>query len=227
MKTYATLLLVIIPVFSFSSFGQQSASAPAAIENATLILDNTPKDNLVIVAYYVEETINMTFGKRITKYEVSKLSMVNTYDLGPHNTRTVTPIYRKAKVKAVEENLQPKTVSDNVSTVIKPVKVEVIAPSEPQKYINIDVVATYEKVLDKGYKTTEMLTRVADKAYFSGDLATAVKYYSQLFEMNTNLEAMYYYRYAQCLKGMDQIEKANEMMKLFEIKNSTSKVARK
>lgn len=227
MKTYATLLLVIIPVFSFSSFGQQSASAPTAIENATLILDNTPKDNLVIVAYYVEETINMTFGKRITKYEVSKLSMVNTYDLGPHNTRTVTPIYRKAKVKAVEENLQPKTVSDNVPTTIKPVKVEVIAPSEPQKYINIDVVATYEKVLDKGYKTTEMLTRVADKAYFSGDLATAVKYYSQLFEMNTNLEAMYYYRYAQCLKGMDQIEKANEMMKLFEIKNSTSKVARK
>lgn len=227
MKTYATLLLVIVPVFSFSSFGQQSASAPTAIENATLILDNTPKDNLVIVAYYVEETINMTFGKRITKYEVSKLSMVNTYDLGPHNTRTVTPIYRKAKVKAVEENLQPKTISDNVSTAIKPVKVEVIAPSEPQKYINIDVVATYEKVLDKGYKTTEMLTRVADKAYFSGDLATAVKYYSQLFEMNTNLEAMYYYRYAQCLKGMDQIEKANEMMKLFEIKNSTSKVARK
>lgn len=229
MKTYAVLFTTMVHIFSFSCFSQHPTSAPAlaAIENATLLLDSTPKDGLIIVAYCVEETINMTFGKRITKYEVPRLNMIDTYDLGPNNTRTVTPIYGKAKVKTVENDLQPKAVSDKVVTFIKPVKVGVIAPTEPQKYLNIDVVNTYEKVIDKGYKTPEMLTRVADRAFFSNDLATAAKYYAQLFEMDANIEPMYYYRYAQSLKGIDEIEKANEMMKLFEIKNATYKVARK
>lgn len=227
MKTYATLLLIMVPVFSFNSFGQHSAPTPAAIENATLLLDGTPKDGLVIVGYYVEETVHMAFGKRITQYEVPKISMIDTYYLGPNNTRTVTPIYGKAKVKIAEENLQPKTVSKTVTNVINPVNVAVIAPTKPQKYINVDVVTTYEKVIDKGYKTPEMLAKVADRAYFEGDLVTAAKYYGQLIEMNADLEAMYYYRYAQSLKGTEQIEKANEIMKLFEIKNSASKVARK
>jgi len=228
MKTYGILFIVIVFNFSFSCFGQSkdNAAAITAIENATVRSDNSSKENLVIVGYYVEETINMTFGKRITKYEVSKLGMVNTYDLGPNNTRVVTPIYRKPKVKKVDVVLQSKTFIDSSATDIRPIKVEVIAPTEDPKYVTIDVVDTYAKVLGKGYKSIEMLTKVADRAYFDGDLATAAKYYEELFIMKTDLDAMYYYRYAESLKGINQIGKANEAMLLFESKNTSNNVVK-
>lgn len=228
MKAYVVNFIAIISVFSFNAHAQKTnhVAVIAAAENAAASKsDIAPKDDRVIVAYYVEETINMAFGKRITKYEVSKLNMVSTYDLGPNNTRVVTPIYRKAKVKTVDVALQSKTFVDSAATKIKPIKVEVIAPTEAPKYLNIDVVDTYAKVLDKGYKSIEMLTKVADRAYFDGDLTTAAKYYEELFGMNTNLEAMYYYRFAQSLKGTDQTKKAEAIMKQFENKNGAYKVA--
>jgi len=228
MKTYEVLFVAILLNFSFSCFGQSkdNASAVTAIENATVRSDNSSKENLVIVGYYVEETINMTFGKRITKYEVSKLNMVNTYDLGPNNTRVVTPIYRKPKVKRFDVALQSKTLVDSSAVKIDPVIVDVIAPTEAPKYLTIDVVDTYSKVLDKGYKSIDMLTKVADRAYFDGDLAKAAKYYEELFILKTDLDAMYYYRYAESLKGINQMGKANEAMLLFESKNIGNNVVK-
>lgn len=228
MKTYETLFIAIVFVFSFSCFGQSKDNAlqNMIIENATVRSDNSSKENMVIVGYYVEETINMTFGKRVTKYEVSKLDMVYTNDLGPNNTRVVTPIYRKPKVRRVDLVLQSKTYIDSSAINIKSIKVEVVAPTEDPKYLTIDVVDTYAKVLDKGYKSVEMLTKVADRAYFDGDLATAAKYYEELFIMKTDLDAMYYYRYAESLKGINQMGKANEAMLLFESKNTGNNVVK-
>lgn len=228
MKTYEALFIAIVFVFSFSCFGQSKDNAlqNMIIENATVRSDNSSKENMVIVGYYVEETINMTFGKRVTKYEVSKLDMVYTNDLGPNNTRVVTPIYRKPKVRRVDMALQSKTYMDSSAINIKPIKVELVAPTEDPKYLTIDVVDTYAKVLDKGYKSVEMLTKVADRAYFDGDLATAAKYYEELFVMKTDLDAMYYYRYAESLKGINQMGKANEAMLLFESKNTGNNVVK-
>lgn len=228
MKTYIVYFIATISVFSFNSFGQSiKNSAIITAENVVLKENNIiSKDNLIIVAYSVEETINMTFGRRVTKYEVSKLSMVNTYDLGPNNTRVVTPIYGNPKVKMVEAGLESKIVVDTTITTIKPVKIEVIAPTEAPKYLTIDVVNTYAKVLDKGYKSVNMLIKVADRAYFDGDFVMATKYYEELFGINTNLDAMYYYRYAQSLKGINKAEKADEMMKLFESKNLAYRVVK-
>ncbi|OXA69621.1 hypothetical protein B0A67_19235 [Flavobacterium aquidurense] len=228
MKVYVRCFIAMMSVFSFHSFGQSKDRISAHAVNGTAILkpEDTSKDGLVIVAYYVEETINMTFGRRITKYEVSKLEMVNTYDLGPNNTRVVTPIYGKPKVKSVKLALEPKTFVDTSAAVIKPIKVDVMAVSEPPKYLSIDIVETYAKVLHKGYKSIDMLIKVADRAYFDGDLVTAAKYYEELISMTTDLDAMYYYRYAQSLKGIDQAEKANETMLLFESKNIGNNVVK-
>lgn len=210
-------------VLSFHIYGQTTndIAMTSSNGNAASKSETAPKEDLVIVGYYVEEVINMTFGKRITKYEVSKLDMVYTNDLGPNNTRTVTPIYRKAKVKKVNTALalQSKNIVDTSAIKIEPVKVEVIAPTEAPKYISIDIIDTYAKVLDKGYKSIMMLTKVADKAYFNGDLVMAAKYYEELFNMTSDLESIYYYRYAQALKAINQKDKADEMMRMFESEN--------
>ncbi|MBS7255078.1 tetratricopeptide repeat protein [Flavobacterium branchiicola] len=229
MKTYATLLLAIVFVFPFTCFSQKPKNATKSPENGKAILtpNNKDDDAPVIAAYYVEETINMTFGRRITKYEVSKLDMVNTYDLGPNNTRTVTPIYRKPKAKPTEVPLMAKIVVDVPNETVKPVKVEVAHVKEAPKYIDIDISRTYEKVLDKGYKSPDMLRKVADKSYFDGDMDEAAKYYGELLNMTPNMESIYYYRYAEALKATNQTDKANEMMVLFESKNTNSKVAAK
>ena len=220
MKTYASFIIIAC-VFSFSCFAQRATPVNKAIANARLSSTDTNSDSdLVIESYYVEETINMTFGRRVTKYEVSKLDMVNTYDLGPNNTRTVTPKYRKAKVKPTQQiAMLSKTVKEGAAT-IDPVKVEVIAPTQEPKYLTVYLTDTYMKVVDKGYTSPEMLKKVADKHYFDGEMIEAAKYYAQLVDMSPDLEASYYYRYAQALKETGQKEKAAEMMIVFESKNA-------
>lgn len=91
----------------------------------------------------------------------------------------------------------------------------VVAPA----FTKIKIIENYERVLEKGYKSEAMLQAVADYRYFSEDLISAAKWYSQLFEFcQDELEAVYYFRYAQSLKSIGKIEKAKEMMDLFQSK---------
>ncbi len=229
MKNYAEIFVTIVCVVPFCCFAQRAASkAPIIVAAGNTQLQSTNKtdDGLVIEAYYVEETINMNFGRRVTKYEVSKLDMVNTYDLGPNNTRTVTPIYRKPKLKQTDVPLMSKVVIDIPDEKVAPVKVAVVRPAETTKYIDIDISKTYAKVVDRGYKNTDMLKKVADQSYFEGDMEAAAKYYEELLEVGKNLDPIYYYRCAESLKAINKLEKANEMMVLFESKNLANKVAK-
>lgn len=227
MKTYAANFTLIACVFSFSCIAQRATSnTPAVTSIANAQTQSEKQDNdLVIDYYHVEETINMTFGRRVTKYEVSKLDMVNTYDLGPNNTRTVTPVYRHVKVKPTEIAMLTKVIKDTAHA-IKPIKVAMIAPSKKTKYLTVNRTKTYMQVVDKGYASADMLKKVADQHYFDGEMTEAAKFYAQLLEIAPNTEPTYYYRYAQSLKETGQTEKGNEMMVLFESKNMTNKIAK-
>jgi len=86
-------------------------------------------------------------------------------------------------------------------------------------FTKIKIIENYERVLEKGYKSEAMLQAVADYRYFSEDLISAAKWYTQLFEFCPDeLEAVYYFRFAQSLKSIGQIEQAKEMMDLFQSK---------
>ncbi|WP_343696283.1 hypothetical protein [Flavobacterium sp.] len=220
MKTYLRHF-ALAALFSINSFAQQTnyLVANADTRRAPFKFDNKPDDDRVIESYLVVEVINMPFGKRTTKYEVSKLDMVYTNDLGPNNTRTVTPIYKKPRARLTNTIMASKDMADaNVETV-KPVDVEVTKPAYSEKFVKVDIVDTYANVLDKGYKSVEMLKKVADKYYFEDNLEEAVKYYSELYDLDKNLETVYYFRYGQSLKAINETGKAEEMMKIFESKN--------
>lgn len=101
-------------------------------------------------------------------------------------------------------------------TVIETPKAKAVA--DP-KFTKIKIIESYERVLEKGYKTEAMLTKVADFRFFDGDLVTAAKWYSQLFEFCPDeLEAVYFYRYAKSLESVNQMEKAKEMMAIYQVK---------
>lgn len=88
------------------------------------------------------------------------------------------------------------------------------------KFIYIDATKTYEHVANKGYKSADMFQKLANSYYFNADLVNANKWYTELFAMNEALTPEYYYRYSQSLRAVGQYEKADEIMLLFNQKNS-------
>jgi hypothetical protein len=203
MKNYTLLFTAIALFFSLGCFSQN--------------------DDAVVVAYRVTEKINTGFGSQETTYEVSSLSLISDRDLGPNNTRTITPRYAKrtGKLAAIIPAAAAATTTiDKPIVAAAPAKV---IPVEEKKYVSIDIMGTYERVIDKGYQSVPMLTKIGDARYFDGDLIVAAKWYGQLFELTTDLDAVYFYRYAQCLKAIDQPIKAGEMMKLFDSKTQQEK----
>ncbi|MCF6133529.1 hypothetical protein [Flavobacterium wongokense] len=212
MKKLALFILAIGA--SYSSIAQSKT-----ITNQDL----ASRNDLAIVSYHVEERINMNFGGSIRTYNVPNLNMITPKDLGVNNVRIITPKYGKIKAKAVAveilSNKEPKNFSGAIKSEAKPVKVDVLPPKKQREFVNIDVVATYERTLDKGYRSVDMLTKVADRHFFDGDLVLAAKWYAELFDRADNLDAVYYYRYAQALKAVNKNAKAAEMMKIFETKS--------
>jgi len=209
-------LIVIASFFSFNSFAQRNARK--TLENAQDMMSN---NDLAIVSYHVEERINMPFGSSVTTYEVSNLNLVSNTDLGKNNSRIITPKYAKVKAKTaqslvIEFPLVPAGVT---ITHVKPIGIALVVRKEVKKSVGIDILATYERVLDRGYKSADMFKRVANSRFFDGDLVVAAKWYAQLFGMTTDLEPIYYYRFAQSLKAIHEEEKAKEMMKVFESNN--------
>ena len=63
-----------------------------------------------------------------------------------------------------------------------------------------------------------MFKKLGNSYYFNSDFEGAARWYGELFAMNSSPEAEYYYRYAQSLKSVGQIEKANKLLAEFSTK---------
>ena len=87
-------------------------------------------------------------------------------------------------------------------------------------YAYVDAIKTYERIAEKGYKSVDLFKKLGNAYYFNAEFDKAAKWYTELFTLDTaNLEPEYYYRYAQSLRAIDQNDKANEMMEIFNQKS--------
>ena len=94
------------------------------------------------------------------------------------------------------------------------------AEKQYEKYAYIDAIKTYEKVAEKGYKSVDLFKNLGNSYFFNGQLEKASKWYGELFAMNTgDLDAEYYFRYANSLRSVGENDKANEYLKLFNQKS--------
>lgn len=93
------------------------------------------------------------------------------------------------------------------------------ASDKYEKYAYIDAIKTYERIVEKGYKSEEILKKLGDSYYFNGKLVEANQWYEQLYAMNTELEQEYLYRYAQSLKATEKYEDADKILNIFHSKN--------
>lgn len=93
------------------------------------------------------------------------------------------------------------------------------ADKEYDRFAYIDAIKTYERMYERGYKSSDMLLKLANAYYFSGDLENAAKYYKELFAMEAIVTPECYYRFAQSLKSIKEYKKADEMMAKFNKEN--------
>lgn len=226
MKTLSSLIVVL--AMGFSATAQENFDLAHSGMGSGPSASEINEESQAIISYHVEERINMKFGSRITTYDVPSLKMVNTNDLGPDNSRVVTPVFGKAKPKPVMENLSVLSAKTVVGQNAMPASDLAMAPrvmipltvnktaAEKTTSVRIDLVNTYERVLEKGYESADLIKKVADARFFDGDLEIAEKWYSKLFKLTTNLEDVYFYRYAQALKSVNKFEEAKQMMAIFE-----------
>ena len=98
-------------------------------------------------------------------------------------------------------------------------KIEVKGNKEYEKYAYIDAIKTYERIYERGYKSPDMLVKIGNAYYFNAELEKANKWYAELYAINPEQDAEFYYRYAQTLKAIKENDKADAMLAKFSEKS--------
>lgn len=233
MKNNVSIYVIVLVFFLFNSFAQKTnvALIEKKIEPKEIRSGKVPgKANspTIGIIYHVEEKINMKFGGYTITYDVSDPSLINTFDLGPDNTRVITTSFVKQRQLKDE---QTKTNIDSLKSsqssykleeiVSKPSEIEYTKKTNDSAYI--DILKIYQKVADKGYKSINIFKKLGDAYYFKLNLDKAAKYYAELFVLTTDVDPEYYYRYAHCLKSIGQTDKGNKMLEVFNQKTGNDK----
>ncbi|MBF4983120.1 PD40 domain-containing protein [Nonlabens mediterrranea] len=90
------------------------------------------------------------------------------------------------------------------------------ANKEFDKFAFIDAQQIYLKVVEKGYKNIEILSKLGDTYYFNDELTESYKWYKELFDLDSeSLAPEYYFRYAQSLKAVKRYSEADQLMAKF------------
>jgi len=92
------------------------------------------------------------------------------------------------------------------------------------KYSYIDAREIYLSVVESGYKSDEIYKKLGDTYYYNSEYKSALKWYLNLInEFPNDIDPVYYYRGAQCLKSAEEYEESDNMMKLY-YKNGGNKI---
>ncbi|MCD0472379.1 flagellar motor protein MotB [Flavobacterium sp. JAS] len=87
-----------------------------------------------------------------------------------------------------------------------------------KKYAYVNVIATYERVAAKGYKSVELFQKLGNSSYSDCKLEKAAIWYGELFALTSDLDPVYYYRYADALQFICQNEKADAILAKLKLK---------
>jgi tetratricopeptide (TPR) repeat protein len=175
-----------------------------------------PNNKRVITPVFEKED---QLAESNTKSDVLKKTETSTKLSIASSPQKIDSENRKMETLALVQNEQIN------ETAIKLESLEKVENSSPLKITDspknvdassyIDIIKTYERVVEKGYETVDILKKLGNSFFFNNELEKAEKYYSKLFNKTTDLEPEYYYRYSVALRSKGQIEKADEYLKKF------------
>lgn len=88
-----------------------------------------------------------------------------------------------------------------------------------KEYDNLAYLKTSEillEVANNGYKSVDLLKKLANSFYFNNKMEEAAKWYGELMAMNETIDdPEYYFRYAQALKSIENYSESDKWMKKF------------
>lgn len=87
------------------------------------------------------------------------------------------------------------------------------------KYAYVDVIKTYENVAAKGYKSVDLFQKLGNSSYINCYFDKAAVWYGELFAMTSDLDPIYYYRYAESLRSLSQNDKADALIEKLKSKS--------
>ncbi len=87
------------------------------------------------------------------------------------------------------------------------------------KYAYVDVIKTYERIAEKGYKSVDLFKKLGNAYYSNAEFDKAAKWYCELFAISIDLEPEYYYQYAKCLLFIGQNDRSNEILEKLKQKS--------
>jgi tetratricopeptide (TPR) repeat protein len=93
-----------------------------------------------------------------------------------------------------------------------------VTDTKKGKFVSINVISTYERVAEKGYKSIDMFQKLGNSFYENFEYDKAARWYGELFAMTTDLDQKYYLQYAHSLKSIGQNGKANEIIEKYNQK---------
>lgn len=80
----------------------------------------------------------------------------------------------------------------------------------------IDVLSVYEDVVAQGYESAQVYRKLANGRFFESNYTEARKWYSKLFEMDSNPDAIDYLRYSKTLAALDEHDLAKDFKARYE-----------
>ncbi|WP_222983620.1 OmpA family protein [Flagellimonas meishanensis] len=96
-------------------------------------------------------------------------------------------------------------------------KVKEKADERYKEYSFSPAIDIYKKVLDKGFVSSDLLKRLGNSYYFTGNYEEAAAIYKKLIETYPGeMEPEYLFRYAQSLKTLEQYEESTRIMARFK-----------
>ena len=95
------------------------------------------------------------------------------------------------------------------------------------KYAYVDVIKTYERIAEKGYRSVDLFKKLGDSYYSNADFEKAAKWYCELFDISYDLEPKYYYQYAKSLLFIGQDDNANRILEKLKQKSGAVKEKKK
>ena len=87
-----------------------------------------------------------------------------------------------------------------------------------KEYDNLAYVKTSEillEVANNGYKSVDLLQKLANSFYFNNQMKEAAQWYGELMAMSEDMDPEYYFRYAQSLKSIENYTESDKWMRKF------------
>lgn len=87
-----------------------------------------------------------------------------------------------------------------------------------KEYDNLAYVKTSEillEVANNGYKSVDLLQKLANSFYFNNQMKEAAQWYGELMAMTEDMDPEYYFRYAQALKSIENYTESDKWMRKF------------